>query len=237
MAHLDICLLYYGNKSRLACYDPLGSCFCCVAEMCGAQLGCLASCVNPLRQISIFYPPSSPFLPAARWGWYSVRVDGWVNGWTRRWVQAGIKRSILIQCCRDDLSDVIKVPSLTLGASSGTSHNMSQPGIFKLADLLALEVIALVYQDNLLHARAPVGSWCSFSLPGDDGGGGKERESKHSNAERWDLTFIIRGANLVSYQVTYPVLLYIRWPCGVKSALKTLYSGSLNGCVHQISLH
>lgn len=51
-------------------------------------------------------------------------------------VQAGIKRSILIQCYRDDLSDVIKVPSLTLGgAYSGTSHNMNQAGIFKLARL------------------------------------------------------------------------------------------------------
>lgn len=39
MAHLDICLLYYVNKSRLACYEPLGPCFCCVAEMGGAQLG------------------------------------------------------------------------------------------------------------------------------------------------------------------------------------------------------
>lgn len=60
MAHLDICLVYYVNKSRLACYDPLGSRFCCVAEMCGAQLGCLAAWVNPLRQISIFPPSLQP---------------------------------------------------------------------------------------------------------------------------------------------------------------------------------
>lgn len=52
MAHLDICLVYYVNKSRLACYNPPGCCFCCVAEMCGAQLGCLPGRVNPLRQIS-----------------------------------------------------------------------------------------------------------------------------------------------------------------------------------------
>lgn len=64
MAHLDICLVYYVNKSWPACYDPLGSCFCCVAEMCGAQLGCLASRVNPLRQISCFF--------TARWGRYSM---------------------------------------------------------------------------------------------------------------------------------------------------------------------
>lgn len=142
MAHLDICLVYYVNKSRLACYDPLGSCFCCVAEMCGAQLSCLARCVNPFRQISIFVP-----LPAARWGWYSIRVGGWMDerGGGGR-VQPGIKRSILIQCYWEDLSDVIKVPSLTLGASLGPSHNMNRPGIFKLANLPALEVIALVYQ-------------------------------------------------------------------------------------------
>lgn len=65
MAHLDICSVYYVNKSRLACYDPLGSCFCCVAEMCGAQLGCLASGVNPSRQISVFFS-------SARWGRYST---------------------------------------------------------------------------------------------------------------------------------------------------------------------
>lgn len=62
MAHLDICLVYYVNKSRLACYDPLGSCFCCVAEMCGAQLGRLPGGVNPLRGIScylfIYFPQS-----------------------------------------------------------------------------------------------------------------------------------------------------------------------------------
>ncbi len=66
MAHLDICLVYYVNKSRLACYDPLGSCFCCVAEMCGAQLGCLASRVNPLRQISCFF--SQPDGVGTVWG-------------------------------------------------------------------------------------------------------------------------------------------------------------------------
>lgn len=48
MAHLDICSVYYVNKLRPACYEPPGSCFCCVAEMCGAQLGRLACGVNPL---------------------------------------------------------------------------------------------------------------------------------------------------------------------------------------------
>lgn len=99
MAHLDICLVYYVNKSRLACYDPLGSCFCCVAEMCGVQLGCLASRVNPLRQISVFFLSQMGL----------VQYGG---------LQAGIKRSILIQCYQADLSDVIKVPSSTLGAYS-----------------------------------------------------------------------------------------------------------------------
>lgn len=68
MAHLDICLVYYANKSRLACYEPLGPCFCCVAEMCGAQLGCLAGRVNPLHGTHSFF--------SARWGWYSVGVPG-----------------------------------------------------------------------------------------------------------------------------------------------------------------
>lgn len=70
MAHLDICLVYYVNKSRLACYDPLGSCFCCVAEMCGAQLGCLAGRVNPLCQISCVFP--QPYGVGTVWvGWGS----------------------------------------------------------------------------------------------------------------------------------------------------------------------
>lgn len=54
MAHLDICSVYYVNKSRPACYYPPGSCFCRAAEMCGAQLGCLPGRVNPLRRISCF---------------------------------------------------------------------------------------------------------------------------------------------------------------------------------------
>lgn len=102
MAHLDICLVYYVNKSRLACYDPPGSCFCCVAEMCGAQLGCLAGRVNPLRQISCVFPQP-----------YGVGTFFGGGGF-----QAGIKRSILIHCYQADLSDVIKAPSFTLGAYS-----------------------------------------------------------------------------------------------------------------------
>lgn len=80
MAHLDICLVYYVNKSRLACYDPLGSRFCCVAEMCGAQLGCLAGWVNPLRQISTPPTPTSPSLQPDRIGTVEGRLGGWMSG-------------------------------------------------------------------------------------------------------------------------------------------------------------
>lgn len=54
-AHLGICAVYYVNKSHSACYSPLGSCFCCVAEMCGAQLGRLPGRVNPSCRISCFF--------------------------------------------------------------------------------------------------------------------------------------------------------------------------------------
>lgn len=129
MAHLDICLVYYVNKSCLACYDPLGSCFCCVAEMCGAQLDCLASRVNPLRQISTF------FLPLSQMGLVQyVGVPGRVqkinpNTVLPRWPLRCNKGAILHP-----------------RGQSGASHNMNKAGIFKLAGLLALQVIALVYQ-------------------------------------------------------------------------------------------
>lgn len=211
MAHLDICLVYYVNKSGLACYDPLGSCFCCVAEMCGAQLGCLARCVNPFRQISIFV-----LLLAARWGWYSIRVVVPGGGG----VQPGIKRSILIQYHWDDLSDVTEVPSLTLGVSSGPSHNMNRPGIFKWAHLPAPEVIALVYQ----RPTQFITSWGTGRIPllifsawrWGQKGLCAEKVEANTATQRWNPTFINKGANLLSYQMTYPVLLYIRWPCGVK---------------------
>lgn len=183
--------------------------------MCGAQLSCLAHCVNPFRQISIFVP-----LPAARWGWYSIRVGGW-SGVVGGRVQPGIKRSILIQCYQEDLSDVIKVPSLTLGASLGPSHNTNQPGIFKLAHLPGLEVIALVYQRSTQFITCSGTGRISVLISLRCGGREtftpkKKSWSEHSNTERWNPTFINKGSNLVPYQMTYPLLLYIRWPCGVK---------------------
>lgn len=126
MAHLDICLLYYVNKSCLACYDPLGSCFCCVAEMCGAQLGCLASRVNPSRQISCFSQPDGV---GTVWGVpgrdQKINPNTVLPGWPLRCNKGAIFHP---------------------WGLFRASHRMNKPGIFKLADLLALQVIALVYQ-------------------------------------------------------------------------------------------
>lgn len=129
MAHLDIRLVYYVNKSRLACYDPLGSCFCCVAEMCGAQLGCLASRVNPLRQISVFLFSPQPDGVGTVWG---------VAGWDQKINPNTVLPSWPLRCNKG----AIFHPWGLFRAS----HPMNKPGIFKLADLLALQVIALVYQ-------------------------------------------------------------------------------------------
>lgn len=144
MAHLDICLVYYVNKSCLACYDPLGSCFCCVAEMCGAQLGCLASRVNPLCQISIFF----------------LSQMGLVQGWGGNpdWDQKINPNTVLprwpLRCNKGGIFHP--------WAPFRASHNMNKPGIFKLADLLALQVIALVYQcsPQFITHSSTIGSWC-----------------------------------------------------------------------------
>lgn len=127
MAHLDICLVYYENKSRLACYDPLGSCFCFVAEMCGAQLGCLASRLNPLRQISIFF--SLPDGVGTIWE---------VPGRDQKINPNTVLPSWPLRCNKGAISH----PRGPFRAS----HHRNKPGIFKLADLVALQVIALVYQ-------------------------------------------------------------------------------------------
>lgn len=132
MAHLDICSVYYVNKSRLACYDPLGSCFCCVDEMCGAQLGCLASRVNPLRQISVF-SLSQMGLVQYKGGW-----EGGVPGRDQKINPNTVLPSWPLRCNKG----AIFHPRGLFRAS----HHMNKPGIFKLADLLALQVIALVYQ-------------------------------------------------------------------------------------------
>lgn len=136
LAHLGICSVYYVNKSRPACYSPLGSCFCCVAEMCGAQLGRLHGRVNPSCRISCFFY----FFRARCCGTVCLCVCGGEG------CHAGIKRSILIQCYRADLSNVIKAPRSTLGSHSEPPAPPTEPGIFKLADSHALQVIALVYQ-------------------------------------------------------------------------------------------
>lgn len=96
--------------------------------MCGAQLGCVAGRVNPLCQISCFLSLS----------------------------QMGLVQYVGVPGRDQKINPNTALPSWPLRCNKGAifhpwglfraSHPMNKPGIFKLADLLALQVIALVYQ-------------------------------------------------------------------------------------------